>query len=299
MAPPLVKGTRTGTPARRGPGLPAGRVALLVSLSIAMYQKKFTDIARVSLETDRAGNQLSVHADVKVRGLIVGEVRKINSRRRPRDAGPGDEAGEAATTSRPTCRRGCSPRRCSARRRSASSSRPTRRRSGSRPATPSRRTGRAPRSRPRQALNNLLPLLQALKPERLSVTLNALSEALRGRGDRLGQQLRRERCLLPAVQPLAAAAGARTWRGSRRSPSDYAETTPDLLRTLDNFSFSSRSLVQERAAARRVPAQHQGLRRQRAEHRRPERAPAHRPRQRQRAGRSSCSRPTPTTTPAC
>ena len=54
-------------------------LALLLGLSIATYQKAFTEVARVTLETDTAGNQLQEASDVKVRGVIVGDVREVNA----------------------------------------------------------------------------------------------------------------------------------------------------------------------------------------------------------------------------
>ena len=54
-------------------------LALLVGLSIATYQKAFTEVARVTLETDTAGNQLQEASDVKVRGVIVGDVREVKA----------------------------------------------------------------------------------------------------------------------------------------------------------------------------------------------------------------------------
>ena len=88
-------------------------LALLVGLSIATYKKAFTEVVRVTLETDTVGNQLQEAADVKVRGVIVGEVREVKA------------TAEGATIELaiqpefldqipPTCRRGCSPRPCSA-----------------------------------------------------------------------------------------------------------------------------------------------------------------------------------------
>ena len=43
------------------------------------YDKVFIDVVRVTLETDRIGNQLQELADVKIRGIIVGEVRSVSS----------------------------------------------------------------------------------------------------------------------------------------------------------------------------------------------------------------------------
>jgi virulence factor Mce-like protein len=54
-------------------------VALLLGLTVAIYNKAFTKIVPVTLQASSAGNQLNLGADVKVRGLLVGEVRSIKS----------------------------------------------------------------------------------------------------------------------------------------------------------------------------------------------------------------------------
>jgi virulence factor Mce-like protein len=54
-------------------------VALLIGLSIAAFQKRFTPVVGVTLLTDRIGSQLQEASDVKLRGLIVGEVRSIST----------------------------------------------------------------------------------------------------------------------------------------------------------------------------------------------------------------------------
>src|SRR5687767_13369913 len=78
MAAPLVRGTAQ---LRRYAGGVVFLVvlAMLIGLSIAMYTKAFTPVTMVELRADRAGNQLSKGADVKLRGLRVGEVRSIES----------------------------------------------------------------------------------------------------------------------------------------------------------------------------------------------------------------------------
>src|SRR4051812_28914603 len=78
MAAPLVKGPAQLRRYAAGIAFLAV-LALLVGLSVAMYTKAFTPVVKVSLETDRIGNQLTTHADVKLRGIRVGEVRKITS----------------------------------------------------------------------------------------------------------------------------------------------------------------------------------------------------------------------------
>ena len=52
-----------------------------------------------------------------------------------------------------------------------------------------------------QALDDLLPLLRSLRPQDLSTTLNALSSALRNRGDRLGTVLARQGQYLSRLNP--------------------------------------------------------------------------------------------------
>src|SRR5581483_439245 len=52
-------------------------MALLVWLSIALYQKRFTPVAMVTLYTSSVGNEMHLGAEVKVRGVQVGEVRAI------------------------------------------------------------------------------------------------------------------------------------------------------------------------------------------------------------------------------
>ncbi|CAM5367881.1 hypothetical protein SALBM135S_08529 [Streptomyces alboniger] len=53
--------------------------ALLVWLSIAVYEKEFTDSATVIVETGRAGSEMHPSAEVKLRGVVVGEVEKIDT----------------------------------------------------------------------------------------------------------------------------------------------------------------------------------------------------------------------------
>ena len=47
----------------------------LVAMSVLLYNKAFTPVVEVTLRASTAGNQLSAPTDVKLRGLIVGEVR--------------------------------------------------------------------------------------------------------------------------------------------------------------------------------------------------------------------------------
>jgi phospholipid/cholesterol/gamma-HCH transport system substrate-binding protein len=102
-------------------------LALLVWLSIAIYNKQFTPVVSVLLETDSAGNEMHPHAEVKVRGVVVGEVRQISS---TGDGARLELAIQPDMVNRPSCCR----RRCSVNGTSTWSCRPIRTLSGSPPA---------------------------------------------------------------------------------------------------------------------------------------------------------------------
>ncbi len=56
-------------------------VVLFVAWSITTFNKTFKDVVMVDLITDTVGNALPANADVKARGMIVGEVRAVRCRR--------------------------------------------------------------------------------------------------------------------------------------------------------------------------------------------------------------------------
>ncbi|HWH29088.1 MAG TPA: MlaD family protein, partial [Mycobacteriales bacterium] len=75
MAAPVLRGRALAVQRLWGLAFLAVLVSL-VATSIALYTKAFTDTVTVTLRADRVGNQLTEGADVKVRGLVVGEVRE-------------------------------------------------------------------------------------------------------------------------------------------------------------------------------------------------------------------------------
>src|SRR3954447_24891076 len=222
----------------------------LLALSVAFYNKAFTDVATVTLKTDTAGNQLQEASDVKIRGVLVGEVRDV-----------------AADLDGATITLAISPQFL--------------------PQIPDNVTARLlpktlfgerfvslvappnPSSEPladgavigqdrtknaielQRVIDDLLPLLQAVPPQDLSYTLGAVADALRGRGDRLGENL--------------ASVGSYVGEGNTVLPqvqadisriADVADTydsaADDLLAVLDNFSVTSSTLVDQAEQLRRT-----------------------------------------------
>jgi phospholipid/cholesterol/gamma-HCH transport system substrate-binding protein len=223
-----------------------GVLALLVGVAIAFYQKAFTPVVKVTLMADRAGNQLSPQADVKLRGLIVGSVRSVHAEASgatidlaldpdqvhliPENVSAqllpktlfGEKYVELVLPAHPA---------------------PGHLHGGD--VIPQDRSSTALETE--RVLNDLLPLLKSLRPQELSTTLNALSTALRDRGDRLGSNLSMAGSYLAKLNPAIPQVGS-DLQGLADFSNNLAAASPNLLTALDNLSASSRNLVQERRA---------------------------------------------------
>src|SRR4051794_8376403 len=244
MSAPLVRGTAQLR--RYAAGLAFLVVlAMLVGLSIAMYTKAFTPVTMVDLKADRIGNQLTVHGDVKLRGLRVGEVRSVSSSGDGATIRIAIDKDKAAMVPADVSAR-LLPKTLFGEKEvnlvlpdGGSTSRPIR--DGD--VIPQDRSKTAIETE--RVLNDFLPLLQSLKPAQLSLTLNAVSSSLRGRGDRLGRNLELDAAYFRRLNPELPKI-MEDFRGLADLTDTYAAATPDILRSLDNFAASSRSLVDQR-----------------------------------------------------
>lgn len=236
---------------RRGLGLAfLVVVALLLGLAVAAYNKVFDDVATVILETDTAGNQLQEASDVKIRGVIVGDVREV-----------------VATPEGATIELAIQPEYLEQIPADVSARLLPKTLFGERyvalqlPDDPSPdrladgdvigqdRTENAIELQ--RVIDDSLPLLQAMQPDDLAYTLNAFAEALRDRGDRLGANLAATgeyfgeiNTVMPELQ--ADISGL----------ADFAETydgaADDLLAVLDNLAVTNQTMVDEEEALRRT-----------------------------------------------
>jgi phospholipid/cholesterol/gamma-HCH transport system substrate-binding protein len=245
LAPPLVKGQALLR--RRVAGVVFLVVMLLlVQLAVALYQKKFTPTVEVALRTDRAGNQLSVHADVKLRGIVVGEVRSIRSRGDGAVLTLALDPGKSALVPRNVLAQ-LLPKTLFGEKEVALVLPPAPDPQHLRRGDTISQDRSSTALETETALNDALPLLKSLEPQKLSMTLNALSAALRGRGDALGNQLALNAAYFRRLNPSLPTL-AQDMAGLADLAGTTADATPDLLRTLDNLSFSGRSLVEQRTA---------------------------------------------------
>ncbi|WP_443071564.1 MCE family protein [Streptomyces sp. WMMC940] len=219
-------------------------LGLLLSLSVAVYRKAFTPVVRVTLETGTLGNQLEPQADVKLRGLLVGEVRGVRA--------DGEKASlDLALNPEHVPRI------------------PSDVRARLLPKTlfgekyvdlvpPGGTRARAIRAgdvitqdrtavgiEVQQLMNDLLPLLRTVRPAELNATLTAFSTALEGRGDRIGANLARVEDYLRRLNPHMPSLQEDISRFADVAEV-YGDAAPDLMRILRNTLTTSRTVVEKR-----------------------------------------------------
>jgi phospholipid/cholesterol/gamma-HCH transport system substrate-binding protein len=217
---------------------------MFVVLSVAFYRKTFTPVVPVTLETDHVGNQLRAGADVKLRGLIVGEVRNI----RPNGdhaildlALDPDHIGEI-------------PGNVSARllpktlfgERYVALQAPEAPNGTLREGAVIGQDRTSSAIEIEQVLDNLMPVLQALQPEKLAATLNAMSTALDGRGKQFGDTLVQLGQYLGEITPSLPDLQANIQRLATVADT-YAQAGPELLTALRDLTVTTQTVVEQRS----------------------------------------------------
>lgn len=216
----------------------------LVWLTYAVFTQKFTHYDRVELQTDSVGLQLPERADVKIRGVIVGEVLDMKA----------DPGGRTATVTL-----GLYP--------------------GKDGVIPANVTGailpktlfgekyvalevpKDPSAQPiaagavihktqvstevEQVLADLYPLLRTVQPADLNATLNALATALTGRGAELGDSLETLNNYLGRLNPQVPAL-IQDVKQIRSVSDTYSDVLPELSSVLRN-SITTATTLQQRS----------------------------------------------------
>ncbi|MFP5069797.1 MCE family protein [Pseudonocardia nantongensis] len=225
-------------------------IVLLIGLAIGQYAGLFKPGVPVTLDVARVGTQMQERADVKVRGLIVGEVEEVST----------DGSNTSIEMSMNPDLIDQVPQNVSAQLLPKTlfgekfvSLIPPPAPSGS----PLAAGATIPEDRSRAAvevervLDELLPLLQAVQPQDLASTLGSLSSALRGRGEQLGTTLEQlntlTRGLNPAVPDLQE-----DIRQLATFSDNLNQAAPDLLDAVDNLAVTSRTVVEKREGLRNL-----------------------------------------------
>ncbi|MET8877851.1 MCE family protein [Nocardia sp. NPDC004604] len=218
--------------------------ALFLVTTVAIYNKAFVDTVRVNLVTDSVGNALTRNADVKVRGVNVGEVRSSRS-----------ESGQV------TLDLAIDPGKATQIPVNATARLLPKTLFGERyvdliiPDEPSKqhltagvtlhqdKSGNAIEIS--KLLDDVLPLLQAIPPQDLASTLGALSQALSGQGVALGESVdkldtifRDLNGVMPDIkQDLVSFADV---------AATYSDALPQLVDAFDNLRTTNATIVQRR-----------------------------------------------------
>jgi virulence factor Mce-like protein len=220
-----------------------GVLCFLLWLTYAFYAKVFTKTVDVELKTSHIGLQLNDHADVKLRGIIVGEVRGVST--------DGDEA---------TVKLSLKPDQIDEISGAVSARILPKTLFGEKyvalvppngPEGPHIKAGDVI-SRDKTAvgieiekvLNDALPLLQAVDPADLNATLNTLATALEGRGTEIAGTLTQLdgylKKLNPSIPKLMDALVKLT-----QASDLYGDVTPDLVRALRNLTITGNTVVEK------------------------------------------------------
>ncbi|EID53887.1 MCE family protein [Saccharomonospora xinjiangensis] len=215
-----------------------------IALSVAIYNRAFTEQVTVRVQAGAIGNQLAPNSDVKVRGLIIGRVGDIEATPTGTELVLHLDPEQAKLV----------PANTSARflPKTLFGERYVDLDIPERPAPASLSDGTVITQdrtedavRLEQALDNLLPVLQAVQPEKLSSTLSAISTALEGRGEQLGETLSELGAYLRELNPHVPAL-QENLRELAEFSGNLSDVAPDLLTTLDNLSATSRTVVEQR-----------------------------------------------------
>ena len=225
-------------------------IVLFLASTVAAYQKVFTPAVNVLLRTDRVGNQLLPPSDVKVRGLVVGEVRRVRATASGADLELALQPDKthlipAGVTAR------LLPKTLFGERYVSLVLPP-----GPSPE-PLREDDVIEQDRSHasieleKVLSDLMPVLQAVRPDKLATTLNTVSMALDGRGEQLGETLVATNRYLEQFNPVLP-----ELKGNIQALADvshlYADTTPELTQALRDLAVNHRTVADQRAGLDRL-----------------------------------------------
>ncbi|WP_020668450.1 MCE family protein [Amycolatopsis nigrescens] len=215
-----------------------------VTLSIALYNKSFSSFVTVTLKAGNVGNQLIRQSDVKVRGLIVGSVQNISATVDGADLTLALDPESAKLIPENVSARFLpktlfGERFVSLEIPDGASGRTLRQGD----VIPQDRT--MPAVELDQALEHLMPVLQAVQPQKLSSTLTAISTALQGRGKPLGETLSELGQYVGELNPHLPQLQTNL-RELAKFSDNLNAAAPDLVQSLDNLTTTTRTVVDQR-----------------------------------------------------
>lgn len=226
-----------------------------VGLSIAIYDKAFTDTDTLTLIAGHTGNQLILESDVKINGLIIGSVDDVGTIY-AKDPATGENTEYAKVTMHiQPDKMKYIPDNVTAEilpktlfgEQYVSLDIPAK------PGAPIKNNATIQPNRSEGALEaqdvlgDLLPLLTAVKPAELNDTLDAIATALQNKGPELAHVLTNFDHYLQIMNPHTAQLVA-DLKKLGQVALEYNGVAPDIFATLRNLETSARTVVDKRQA---------------------------------------------------
>ena len=201
-----------------------------VWFTYAIFTKKFAEYDEVTLQTSEIGLQLPARADVKIRGVIVGEVLAFDANAEGAELTLGIYPGETDTIPE-NVTGSIVPKTLFGEKYVALEV----------PEDPSPEHLEAGDTIERtevaieveKVLSDLYPLLRTVQPADLNMTLNAMATALEGRGDQLGGNLETVDSYLKRFNPQLPQL-IDDLRLTAQVSDTYAEVMPQIAQILDD-----------------------------------------------------------------
>jgi phospholipid/cholesterol/gamma-HCH transport system substrate-binding protein len=215
-------------------------VLLLASVwfTNAIFTKKFADYDEVTLQTSKIGLQLPKRADVKIRGVLVGEVLSFDSTSEGAELTLGIYPDEMDTI--PANVTGSIVPKTLFGEKYVSLEIPE-----SGPEGQLQVNDVIDRTQVsievEKVLSDLYPLLRTVQPAELNMTLNAMATALEGRGERLGENLEIVDNYLKRINPQIPDI-VEDLRLTAEVSDLYADVLPELASTLRNTITTTQTL---------------------------------------------------------
>ena len=218
-----------------------------VGLTILQYNQAFTKTSAIYLETDSAGNSLPVRADVKIRGVMVGNVASREARDDKvvlkLEIEPGQMRNIPANTTARLLPKTLFGERFVALELPADAS------GEIKPGGTIQQDASGDAVQVEDMLDKVLPILQAVPPQDLSVTLTSINNMLEGRGEKIGENLVQLSEIVTAVGDRLPDVQA-DLRGLAEFSRVYATAAPDLIDALDNLRTTNTTIVERQGDIR-------------------------------------------------
>jgi virulence factor Mce-like protein len=219
-------------------------VAAFLVVTVLFYNQAFTPVVNIRLDADHTGNELSAGSDVKVRGMLVGTVKSVNT---TGDGAVLDLALQpgvvdeipANVTAQLLPKTLFGERYVDLQIPNDPSSQHIA--AGAVIGQDRTSTG----IEVEKVLDDLMPVLQSVQPQKLSVTLTAISTALQGRGQELGKTLAQLGQYVGDVNPQLPTL-VHDLRALTTTSDVYDQAAPSIVTALDDLTTTSQTVVAER-----------------------------------------------------